>query len=116
MHRVIANAPSGTLIDHRDGNGLNNQDNNIRFCSNGQNQANKGKRTDSTHKYKGIIGNKDGTKWIAKITVSGMPITIGDYPIPEEAARAYDRAALEYFGEFAYLNFPIKQNTQEILP
>ena len=106
MHRVITNAPDGMLVDHWDLDGLNNQDHNLRICTRTQNQANK--RSSNASGYKGI--HKHGRGWQVRIEKSGKLVFCETHSTPEEAARAYDRGALEYFGEFAYLNFPTKQN------
>lgn len=92
MHRLIL--PEAKIIDHKDGNGINNTRANLRECTNKQNCGNYGPRG----KYKGV--SKFGNKYMAKIANRYL----GLFETPELAAIAYNEAAKKYFGEFAYLN------------
>lgn len=102
MHRVIMNTPNEMDTDHWDGNGLNNQRDNLRVCTNTQNQANKNKQTNNTSGHKGVFWNLG--KWHAKIGVNGQVVHLGTFSNIEDASRAYDEAAQKYFGEFARIN------------
>lgn len=104
MHRLIMNAQPGQIIDHRDGNGLNNQKENLRFCTQMENLQNKHVGY-GTSKYKGVAWYKAYSKWCAEITHNKKRISLGYFDTEEEAALAYNKAALELFGEFASLNF-----------
>jgi hypothetical protein len=108
-HRLIFCMMTGDwpqkLIDHKDRDGLNNRWANLREADRAQNQHNRGKRKDNPSGYKGVRAPKKG-KWHARITVNRKSIHLGAFLSPEEAARAYDRAALRHFGEYAGLNFP----------
>jgi hypothetical protein len=107
MHRDVMGKELGRpllkseRIDHIDGNGLNNDINNLRLCSPSQNASNrnpiKGK------KYKGMYFTRNG-KWSAQITFNYKKISLGVFTTEKEAAIAYNLKALELFGEFAKLN------------
>ena len=106
MHRLITNASSSVMIDHDNGDGIDNQKHNLRPCTNSQNQAN-AKRRKGSSRYRGIYRkNQDATRWAAHITVNGKTIHLGCFYTEIEAARAYDKAARFHFGEFARLNLP----------
>lgn len=104
MHRFILDAKKGEIVDHINGNGLDNQRRNLRLATASQNTQNQKRRSTNTSGFKGVV--KSGNKWIAQIIASGKQIQVGYYSSPEEAARAYDKKAIEIFGEFARLNFP----------
>jgi len=106
MHRAIMDAPDKMDIDHRDGNGLNNQRDNLRVCTTAQNAMNQSKHADNTSGFKGVCWDKQNGKWKARIQVNGTNQHLGHFPTAEDAARAYDAASIEYHGEFAWLNFP----------
>lgn len=105
MHREIMNAPKEMDVDHWDGNGLNNTDENLRVCTNAQNIQNSRKRSDNTSSFKGVTWSKSYEKYQAQITVEGQYFWLGYFNDPEEAARAYDAKAKELHGEFARTNF-----------
>ena len=103
LHTFIMGHHHGMMIDHADGNGLNNQKYNLRVATRGQNVANS-QRRDNAKKYRGTWRQKGG-QFVAQVG-SGPEKYIGTYETEEEAARAYDAAAVKKFGEFARLNFP----------
>lgn len=105
MHRVITNAPKGAEVDHKDGDGLNNQRSNLRLCSRAENGANRRTNKNSTSGYKGVAFVKLTGRYRAVIRVNYKQINLGSYSNPDDAARAYDTAARKYFGEFASTNF-----------
>ncbi len=105
MHRLVFNATPTQIIDHIDGDGLNNQKQNLRFCSRQQNNCNARKRkSNTTSIYKGVMFERDRNKWRAVITSCGRIIRIGRFSREHEAAIAYNNAALIHFGEYALLN------------
>jgi hypothetical protein len=106
MHRLIMDAQPGFEIDHIDGDTLNNQRGNLRQATYGQNKVNTGLRRTNTSGYKGVVWHKQCLKWKAEITINSKNRHLGLFSTKEEAAKAYDKAALENFGEFARLNFP----------
>lgn len=105
MHRAIAADIRGE-VDHVDGDGLNNQRANLRPASDSQQRQNARRRSDNTSGFKGVTRRSGVRPWSARIKRDGICRHLGAFTTPEEAARAYDRAALELFGEFARLNFP----------
>lgn len=105
LHREIMKASSGVEIDHIDGNGLNNQKSNLRYCIRRQNAMNTIKRKPSaTSKYKGVCWHKGGKKWQSQIHPSGRSILLGLFKNEIDAAIAYNKAAMKHYGEFARLN------------
>jgi hypothetical protein len=105
LHREIMNAPDGVDVDHKDGDGLNNLRKNLRFCTNAQNQRNRGVQSNNTSGYKGVYWFKRSGKWKVQIEVAGKKIYLGLYTDLIEAAKAYDTAARKYHGRFAKTNF-----------
>lgn len=93
-------------VDHVDLDKLNNLDNNLRLASYTENMCNKGIRDNNTSGFKGVSWFKRDGKWRSQIQVNSKNRHIGYFSDKEDAARAYDRAAKELHGEFAYLNFP----------
>jgi hypothetical protein len=110
MHRVILS--DAEEVDHRDGDGLNNRRTNLRATTTAKNHFNMRARTTGTSRFKGVAWYKRGKKWRAMISggqyyqKTHVPKHLGYFTDEEDAARAYDAAAREYFGEFAALNFP----------
>ena len=104
MHRVIMKAKSGQLIDHINGNGLDNRKENLRFCTRSEDGANRMAQPHSSM-FKGVSFHKQTGQWKAQIKKDGKNIHIGYFRTEEAAARAYDAKAKELFGEFAQLNF-----------
>lgn len=94
-------------IDHKDGNGLNNQKNNLRECSPTQNRWNSEKRKTETSKYIGVCRVNSKGKWQAFLQMNGKSNHLGFFDNEIDAAKARDKKSKELHGEFAKLNFPI---------
>lgn len=101
MHRMINETPKGLHTDHIDGNGLNNQRANLRTATRTQNAHNRAPNKGSVSAFKGVHWNKRKRRWIASIRVKKKSIFLGQHKDEASAAAAYDRAATQYFGEFA---------------
>lgn len=110
MHRVILGLDDSSIEgDHRDGDGLNNRRSNLRVATKLQNRRNKRLYRNSRSGFKGVKHNPNLhplRQWIANIKANGRMIYLGAFGTKEEAAMAYDRAAILHFGDFAHLNFP----------
>jgi len=106
LHRLLMNPPDGMVVDHRNGDGLDCRRENMRVCTQQQNTHNRSKKRASKNPYLGVYKLKVGLQWHARIRHNKTSIYLGYFPTPEEAARAYDRKALELRGEYARLNFP----------
>jgi hypothetical protein len=110
MHRVIlfhhGLLEDGLLVDHMDGNGLNNQKNNLRACTHAENQWNR--IGPFRNGYLGVFrSGRKKNPWGAQIMVNYKQIFLGNFPTKEKAAIAYDNGARKYHGKFATLNFPL---------
>lgn len=102
MHREIIPVPPGCIIDHVNGNSLDNRRCNLRPCSRVENMANQKKRKDNTSGYKGVW--KDGKRWRAEIWKAGQRYKLGSFSTLSEAVAVYDAKAKELNGAFAFLN------------
>ena len=106
MHRYLTDCPAGKLVDHADGDGLNNRRANMRVCTHTENMWNQ--RAQATgrkvSRFKGVTWKPRGKPWAAAIQQRGERLYIGSYRTEEEAARAYDAAAKVFHGRFACTN------------
>jgi hypothetical protein len=107
MHRELMDVGEGLLVDHVNQDSMDNRRANLRPATRAENIRNRKKFSNSSgSRYKGIYLNKNHKRWVARITFAKKRIHLGIVRDDIEAARAYDRAALKYHGEFASLNFP----------
>ena len=105
LHKWVAlQANLDGEIDHKDRNKLNNQTNNLRLATHSQNTTNVIQASGEYSKYRGVTWYCG--KYQAQISVNKKKKYLGRFVNQLEAAKAYDKAAFEHFGEFAILNFP----------
>lgn len=107
MHRKVMRAPLGQEVDHIVcENTLDNRRSNLRFSTRHEQILNRGKYRTNKAGFKGVFECKTNGKWRAQIAVSAVKISLGYFHEKIDAARTYDRAAIQYHGRFAKLNFP----------
>lgn len=104
MHRLILAVGPGVVVDHVNHDGLDNRRANLRVCSLTQNNGNRRLNRNNRSGFKGVYRDTRPGKWRAVLRVNGRARTLGRYASPEEAAKAYDEAAIAHFGEFALTN------------
>lgn len=104
MHQEIINIPEGFVTDHINRDRLDNRRCNLRKATRSQNTANSKMPSTNTSGYKGVYYRKEQNRWRASIRVDGKLMSLGQYGSAEDAAKAYNDAALKHFGEFAFLN------------
>lgn len=103
MHRLIIDAPPGFLVDHINGDTLDNRKCNLRLCNNSQNQQNTQSRGGSS-KYKNVSFQRRTGKWMAAFLFNGVRYNCGLWDNEEDAARAVDKKRGEVCGDFASKN------------
>jgi hypothetical protein len=103
LHRLIMQAPRGMVVDHVNGNRLDNRRCNLRLATTAENIRNMAIRG-GTSQFKGVYYNTPRGRWRAHICCDRKKLNLGDYATEEAAARAYNKAAIELFGPFARLN------------
>jgi len=101
LHRSIVNAPDGKVVDHINGNPLDNRRSNLRICTTAQNLRNSKSRNGGA---KGVRWKPRDGKWEAIIKIDYKDYSLGTYHNKTEAVRVYDAVARYYFGEFAWTN------------
>lgn len=112
LHRAIVSRMIGRklnrdeLVDHKDMNVYNNKRSNLRVTNKSGNGANSTKKSHNKSGFKGVTWDATRNKWKATVLHMKKQKFLGRFDLPEDAARAYDRAAVETWGEFARINFP----------
>lgn len=100
MHRVIMQTPKDMVTDHIDGNGLNNQRENLRLCTHSENLRNRKKNTNNTSGYKGVCWNKVYKKWQAQLCFNSKVMNLGCFLEKEDAYKAYCEASEKYHKDY----------------
>ncbi|MDG9858223.1 AP2 domain-containing protein [Pseudomonas nitroreducens] len=103
MHREILGLQKGDsrVVDHVNGNPLDNRRCNLRVCTTSQNGMNRGPAAHNKSGFKGVFWDRRRSKWTAYIRVDGRQKYLGLFATPEMAHQAYSAAALEFHGAFA---------------
>lgn len=104
MHRIILGAKDSDYVDHKNGIKTDNRLCNIRICNQSQNGANSKKRKNTSSRFKGVSYRKSRNKFYAHITKNGKTYSLGFFIKEEDAAMAYNKKAIEFFGEYARIN------------
>lgn len=105
MHRLIMKPTERIVVDHINGDGLDNRRCNLRLASYSQNGQNRRNQQNNKSGFKGVGWSKRNRKWQAYIQINSRQLHLGYFDNPITAALAYDRASAEHHGEFARPNF-----------
>lgn len=113
IHRLLVNCPKGMVVDHINGNGLDNRLKNLRVCTRSQNNLNIGKAKYKNHssKYLGVSYSpkkKSKNHWNTYISIDNKTTFLGSFDNEIEAAKYRDKIALQIRGQYARLNFKEK--------
>lgn len=103
MHKLLM--PEVALVDHKNGDGLDNRRENLRSCTFQENAWN-ARRDIGVSGFRGVSWHRRRGKWVARITVDGKRVTLGCSASEIDAAKIYDQECKRLRGEFAVLNFP----------
>ncbi len=100
MHRLILGAGRGDMVDHADGDRLNNRRCNLRLASHSQNNANKRRAKNNTSGFKGVYWCRAKQRWHATVMLNRKRHHAGYFESAEQAHHAYVELASKLFGEF----------------
>lgn len=103
MHRMLLGEGS-RLIDHKNGNGLDNRRENLRPAGQAQNLQNRGRPSNNTSGFKGVYWCRQTSRWAARVTAHGKTTNLGRHTSKVAAAIAYNIAAVQLHGEFVKMN------------
>lgn len=105
LHRYLMDCipDDGKIVDHIDGNTLNNDTDNLRICTRSENSRNQKRRSTNTSGYKGVTFNKASGKWVSQIQIVDGRKGLGYFATPELAYKAYCEAVIKYHGEYGRL-------------
>lgn len=113
MHReIMGDIPKGLCVDHINGDTLDNRRCNLRLATLSQNNANTGLCKKNATGFKGVVFHKKRKKWDVRLSFMGKRLHIGTFTNPQEAARAYDVAAIKHFGAYARTNAMIQEEAK----
>jgi hypothetical protein len=106
LHNVLMQPAPGMIVDHKNHNGLDNRRRNLRVCTYQQNARNTrpSASVNKTSVWKGVGRHKPSQQWQARIWIDRKPTFLGLFDTEADAATAYNFAADQWFGEFAYYN------------
>lgn len=104
LHQLLVDTSMCALVDHKNRNKLDLRKENLRQASYQLNNLNKEIQANNISGYRGVSWHKGKKKWTAQIKANNKQIWLGDFTVKENAARAYNNAAILHFGEHAQLN------------
>jgi len=104
LHRTILNAKKGLTVDHINGNTLDNRRQNLRLCKQSNNLKNRKISTKEFKRYKGVSFASKINKYTARISTNNIAIWLGCFKTENDAAIAYNKAAVKYHGKYSRLN------------
>lgn len=102
LHRFLMNPDKDMVVDHIDGDTMNNRKSNLRVCETKENLRNSKHRINNTSGYKGVTWFKPTRQWMAYIMVDYKHKTLGYFDDIEDAVEARKVAEDKYFGEYSY--------------
>jgi hypothetical protein len=104
MHRIVNNTPKNSYTDHINRNKLDNRKCNLRTVTNQQNCCNRELQDNNTSGFRGVTWNNQRSKWMAQIKANSKYYYLGLFIDKIDAAKAYDKAAIKFFGNFSNPN------------